>query len=116
MSMKYRIVWCVTLNPLGSTMEAEFDDLHDVIAWCISNRNTSIERLHAGYSVYAVNEDGSNGETLLNWQRDGKNIFGLLRDPENPAWFFAADPHAIIPAADGELTPDEFAELYAPAL
>ena len=115
-SAKYRIMWCTTLNPFGATMQEEVDDLHSVITWCINFRNKQCERMSAGYSVYVIGEDGGNAETLLNWQHDGKNTFGFLRDPDNPSWYFAADPYATIPAPDLEFTPDEFAALYAPML
>lgn len=86
----YRFMYCTTLNPLGDVRSYDYDDIHDVIACCINFRNKQSEKLSAGYSVYTVDENDGLGETLLNWQHDGKNIFGHLTDPNNPSWFFVA--------------------------
>ena len=86
----YRFVFCTTLNPLGETRCEEYDSLHDIICCLINFRNKQCELFSAGYSVYSVNSDGSNGKTLLNWQHNGKNTFGRLIDPNKPQWFFEA--------------------------
>ena len=86
----YRFVYCKTLNALGETCEVDYDNLHDLILCLINFRNKDCEKMCAGYSVYELTEDGALGETLLNWQRDGKNIFGRLVDPALPGYFFTA--------------------------
>ncbi len=87
----------------------DFDELHDVIAWCINFRSKDLEKSSAGYSVYEVNKSGGFGRTLLNVQHDGLNSYGVLVDPDRPDWFFNADPHAVLPFV---LTPAQFAALY----
>lgn len=86
----YRFMYCKTLNPLGETGEVECETLRDAILFCVNFRNKDCEKTSAGYSVYSVDEHGGIRETLLNWQHDGKNIFGRLVDPENPACYFSA--------------------------
>ena len=86
----YRFVYCTTMNPLGETRSFDCESIHDAIAFCINFRCKQSEKLSAGYSVYLVDENDGLVETLLNWQHNGKNIFGRLTDPDDPSWFFEA--------------------------
>ena len=79
----YRFMYCKTINPLGEVGQYDFEELHDVINFCLNFRNKKCELYSAGYSVYELNPDGTIGKTLVNWQRDGNNIFGVLIDPND---------------------------------
>ncbi len=86
----YRFMYCKTLNPLGEIGTVDIDRLDQMILFLKGVRNNGIERMSAGYSVYETAEGCELGKTLLNWQNDGKNIFGRLVDPDDPARFFEA--------------------------
>lgn len=103
----YRISWCLTPNPLGETAGVERDSIRDVIDWCVWFRAHG-EKTSAGYSVYALDENGGFAETLLNWQRDGENTFGFLFDPNDPDVCFAASPADVPLCVEG----DELEKLF----
>ena len=89
---KYIFAFCKTLNPLGETAMYGCYTMREAINCCINMRSKGAEETCARYTVYALDENGEFGKTLLNWQRDGQNTFGYLYDPEDPECAFAASP------------------------
>lgn len=73
----YRIIWCLTKNPLGETHSRDEARMENVILWIMANHE-SLTRLSAGYSVYLVDEENGLNETIWNWQEDKALCFGKL--------------------------------------
>ena len=76
----YRIIWCTTQNVLGETHFRDEERMENVILWIMVNHK-SLARLSAGYSVYTVDQEGNNQETIWNWQHDKDMCFGKLYKP-----------------------------------
>lgn len=76
----YRIIWCTSQNALGETHCRDEERMENVILWIMANHK-NLERLSAGYTVYAVDQEGNNQESIWNWQRDKDMCFGKLYKP-----------------------------------
>ncbi len=76
----YRIIWCTTQNALGETRSRDEERLENVILWVMVNHK-SLVRLSAGYTVYAVDQEGNNKDPVWNWQHDPAMCFGKLYKP-----------------------------------
>lgn len=114
----YRIIWCTTRNALGETRSRDEQRMENVILWIMVNHQT-LSRLSAGYTVYAVDQDGSNQESIWNWQPDPAMCFGKLYKPGfqrmvrmvNSELHVYTDAQEFIRQPEIDLELDEFASI-----